>query len=80
MSNSGRIHSEFLRFLYILAHRRTKRWFKRLGYDPSEEAFKFRRCQYFWHTRAAIGHATALAVARRERVRFIRSHLRSAHN
>ena len=30
-----------------------------------DEAFKFRRGQYFWHTRAAIGHATALAVARR---------------
>ena len=36
-------HGEFLRFLYILAHRRTKRWFERLGYEPSEEAFKFRR-------------------------------------
>ena len=41
MSTSSRIHGEFLRFLYILAH---------------------------WHTRAAIGHATALAVARRTRV------------
>ena len=68
MSTSGRIHGEFLRFLYILAHRRTKGWFERLGYEPSEEAFKFRRGQYFWHTRAAIGHATALAVARRARV------------
>ena len=36
--------------------------------EPSEEAFKFRRGQYFWHTRAAIGHATALAVSRRARV------------
>ena len=43
MSTSGRIHGEFLRFLYILAHRRTKGWFERLGYEPSEEAFKFRR-------------------------------------
>ena len=33
---------------------------------PSDEAFKSRRGQYFWHTRAAIGHATALA--RRARV------------
>ena len=57
-----------MRFFYILAHRRTKRWFERLGYDPSEEDFKFRRGQYFWHTRAAIGHATALAVARRARI------------
>ncbi len=54
MSTSCRIHGEFLRFLYILAHRRTKRWFERLGYEPSDEAFKFRRGQYFWHTRAAI--------------------------
>ena len=69
MSTSGRIHGEILRFLYILAHRRTKRWFEQLGpHDPSDEAFKFRRGQYFWHTRAAIGHATALAVARRARV------------
>ena len=68
MSTSGRIHGEFLRFLYILAHRRTKGWFERLGYEPSEEAFKFRRGQYFWHTRAAIGHATALAVSRRARL------------
>ena len=67
-STSGRIHGEFLRFLYLLAHRRTTRWFESLGYEPSEEAFKFRRGQYFWHTRAAIGHATALAVARRARV------------
>ena len=63
-----RTHGEFLRFLYILAHRRTKGWFERLGYEPSEEAFKFRRGQYFWHTRAAVGHATALAVSRRARL------------
>ena len=65
MSTSWRIHDEFLRFLYILSHRHTKGWFERLGYEPREEAFKFSRGQYFWHTRAAIGHATALAVARR---------------
>ena len=50
ISTSGRIHGEFLRFLYLLAHRRTTRWFESLGYEPSEEAFKFRRGQYFWHT------------------------------
>ena len=45
-----------------------KGWFERLGYEPSEEAFKFLRGQYFWHTRAAVGHATALAVSRRARL------------
>ena len=35
---------------------------------PSEDAFEFRRGQYFWHTRAAIGHAAARAVAQRVHV------------
>ena len=33
MRTSGRIHGEFLRFLYILAHRRTKRWFLKVCLD-----------------------------------------------
>jgi len=69
MSTSGRIHGEFLRLLYILAHRRTVRWFAQFGDDhPSDEVFKFRRGQSFWHTRAAIGHAAAHAVAQRTHV------------
>ena len=39
-----------------------------LNQNLSAFTFKFRRGRYFWHTRAAIGHATALAVARRTRV------------
>ena len=55
--------------LYIIAHRRTKNWFSRHGNgEPSEEAFKFRRGQYFWHTRAMIGQAAARAVAQRVQV------------
>ena len=34
----------------------------------SEDAFKFRRGQYFWHTRAVIGHGAAGAVAQRAKV------------
>jgi len=57
------------RLLYIIAHRRTSNWFRRHSKDePSEEAFKFRRGQYFWHTRAAIGQAAARAVAQRVQV------------
>ena len=57
MSTCGRMHGEFLRLLFIIAHRRTVRWFKDVGDDHhSADAFKFRRGQYFWHTRAAIGH------------------------
>jgi len=54
ISTSGRLHGEFLRLLHIIAHRRASNWFKRHSNDePSEEAFKFRRGQYFWHTRSA---------------------------
>ena len=67
MSTSGRIHCEFLRFLYILAHQRTLRCFEMLESNPSDEAFKFCRGQYFWHTRAGIGQCHN-AVARRARV------------
>ena len=40
-------------FLYILAHRRTLHGFEMLGSNPSDEAFNFRRGQYFWHMRAS---------------------------
>jgi hypothetical protein len=36
--------------------------------ETSEEAFKFRRGQYFWHARAIIGQAAARAVAQRVQV------------
>jgi len=62
ISTSGRLHGEFLRLLYIIAHRRTVNWFSRHSNDePSEKAFKFRRGQYFWYTRAMIGQAAARA-------------------
>jgi len=70
ISTSRRLNGEFLRLLfYIIAHRRTSNWFRRHSNDePSEEAFKFRRGELFWHTRAAIGQAAARAVAQRVRV------------
>ena len=69
VSTSGRIHAEFLRFLYILAHRRTTAWFHRLGVDaPGSDAFTWRRSEYFYHTRAALGLALAVATAKRVQV------------
>ena len=66
MTSSGRIHGEFLRLLYILAHRRTTKYFASLGDDePGVDAFTWRRSQFFWQHRAAIGLANAVAVARR---------------
>ena len=40
------MHGEFLRLLFIIAHRRTECWFKQMDHH-SEDAFKFRRDQRF---------------------------------
>ena len=61
LSTSGRIHREFLRLLYILAHRQTAE-------EPSKEAFTWRRTEYFLHNRAAIGITCAQATALRTQV------------
>ena len=51
--------SEYLKYLKRQRHSND---------EPSEDAFKFRRGQYFWHTRAAIGQAAARAVAQQVHV------------
>ena len=65
ISTSGRLHGEFLRLLYIIAHRRTTRWFQRHSNDePSEDAFKFRRSLAFGRVvwaKATMLHNYALA-------------------
>ena len=48
---------EFLRLLYILALRQTVNFFDTLGEEPSNEAFAWRRAEYLFHNRAAIGIA-----------------------
>ena len=55
-----------MRLLYILAHRRTLKYFADMGDDePGTDAFTWRRSQYFWKHKAAIGFGNAVAVARR---------------
>jgi hypothetical protein len=63
MSTSGRLHGEFVRLLYILAHRRAVRFFEALGYEPCYEELCQRRRSYFFQHRARIGLAGAQAVA-----------------
>ena len=68
MTTSGRISGDFLRLLYILAHRQAANFFTRMGIpDPSSEskAYKQRRGTYFYYNRAAIGLACAQATAMR---------------
>jgi hypothetical protein len=66
MTSSGRIHGEFQSLLYILAHRRTTKYFTSLGDDePGVDAFTWSRSQFFWQHRASIRLANVVAVARR---------------
>jgi len=63
MTTSGRISGDFLRLLYILAHRQAANFFTRMGIpDPSSKACKQRRGTYFYYNRAAIGLACAQAT------------------
>ena len=65
MSTSGRLHGEFVRLLYILAHRRAVRFFEALGYEPCYEELCQRRGSFFFQHRARICLAGAQAVALR---------------
>jgi len=66
MTTSGRISGDFLRLLYILAHRQAANFFTRMGIpDPSSKAYKQRRGMYFYYNGAAIGLACAQATAMR---------------
>jgi len=65
LSTSGRIHGEFLLLLYTFAHRQTVKFFETIWEEPSNEAFTWRRADYFFHNRAAIGIACAQATALR---------------
>ena len=65
MSTSGRLHSEFVRLLYILAHQRAVRFFATLNYEPCDEDLCQRRGAFFFQHRARIGLAGAQATALR---------------
>ena len=65
MSTSGRLHGEFVRLLYLLAHRRALTFFASLGYEPCYEELCQRRGAFFFQHRALIGLAGAQAVSLR---------------
>ena len=65
MSTSGRLHGEFVRLLYILAHRRAVRFFATLDYEPCYEELCQRRGAFFFQHCARIGLAGAQAAALR---------------
>ena len=47
MSTSGRIHSEFLRLLYLIADKQASDYFADLDYEPHKEEFCHRRGVFF---------------------------------
>jgi hypothetical protein len=65
MSTSGRLHGDFARLLYLLAHQRAVRFFATLQYEPCDEEMCQRRGAFFFQHRARIGLAGAQAMARR---------------
>lgn len=65
MSTSGRLHGEFVRLLYILAHRRAVCFFTTLDYGPCDEELSQRRGAFFFQHRARIGLAGTQAAALR---------------
>jgi hypothetical protein len=66
MTTSGRISGDFLRLLYILAHRQAANFFTRMGIpDPSSKAYKQRRGTYFYYNRTAAWHWARLRLGHR---------------
>ena len=66
MFTSCQIHGEFLRLSCILADQRNRWYLANFRDDePGTDAFTWRRAQFYWQHRAAIGLANAIAVSRR---------------
>ena len=64
ISTSGRLHGEFVRLLYLLAHGRALTFFTSLGYEPCYEDLCQRRGSSLFQHRALIGlcwHSSGLA-------------------
>ena len=63
MSTSGRLHGEFVRFLYLWAHRRALTFFASLGYEPCYEELCQCRGAFFFQHRTLIGLAGDQSVS-----------------
>jgi hypothetical protein len=80
MTTSGRISGDFLRLLYILAHRQAANFFTRMGIpDTSSKAYKQRLVTYFYYNSAAIGLACSQATAMRIDIVPHKRQLRTSH-
>ena len=65
-STSGRLHGEFVRFLYFLAHKRAMDFFAAIGQaHPSHNELCQQRGAFFYQHRSRVGVACAQACALR---------------
>jgi hypothetical protein len=67
-STSGRLHSEFVRLLFLQAHRETDRFFTASGVQPAQTQrgmFHFRRATFAQQLKRKVGLALAKASALR---------------
>ncbi len=67
-STSGRLHSEFVRLLFLQAHRETDRFFPGSGVQsaqPTSGFFHFRRAAFLQQLKSKVGPTLAKAVALR---------------
>ncbi len=65
-STSGRLHSEFVRLLFLQAHRETDRFFPDSGVQSAHstsEFFHFRRAAFLQQLKSKVGLALAKAAA-----------------
>ena len=68
-STSGRLHSEFIRLLFLQAHRETDRFFAASGVQSAQPnsggSFHFKRAAFLSQLKAKVGSSLAKAAAMR---------------
>jgi hypothetical protein len=67
-STSGSLHSDFVRLLFLQAHRKTDRFFAASGVQsaqPNSGLFHFRRAAFSAQVKAKVGSTLAKAAALR---------------
>ena len=84
-STSARMHGEFLRLLFLQAHRETEDYFAFMGTpaQPDQDQFRFRRAAFYSSLKGKVGLIAAKSAALRVNMNtdscLIASHAASRH-
>ena len=67
ISTFARMHGEFLRLLFLQAHRETEEYFRVMGTpaQPDQDQFRFRRAAFYSSLKSKVGLIAAKAAALR---------------